>query len=69
MALKNEVNESKEALVEQFKESFSGLRQKINDVELDAQKTFVNKDDFKEFREEYRDDMRDLKALIAARKQ
>ena len=68
-AHKNHTEETKDALVEQFKESFAGLRQKINDVELDAQKTFVSKDDFKDFREEYRDDMRDLKALIVARSQ
>lgn len=49
-----------------FDETLKGLRQKINDVELDAVKNFVAKRDFGEFREEYREDMRDLKASIAS---
>lgn len=53
-------------IAEQFDETLKGLRQKINDVELDAQRRFVDKDDFKEFRDEYRDDMRDVKSMIAA---
>lgn len=52
-----------------FDETLKGLRQKINDVELDAEKRFLLKDDFNDFRDEYRDDMRDLKALIAGKKQ
>jgi hypothetical protein len=54
-SLKEELMDSSSALIEQFRESFAGIRQKINDVELDAQKNFVSKDDFKEFREEYRE--------------
>lgn len=54
-----------ESLVTQFHEAFSGMRQKINDVELNAQKSFVAKGDFDDFRKEYREDMRDLKNLLS----
>jgi hypothetical protein len=47
-----------------FDETLKGLRQKINDVELDTVKTFVAKGDFDDFRQEYREDMRDLKKSI-----
>lgn len=49
-----------------FDETLKALRQKINDVELDAERRFLLKDDFNDFREEYREDMRDLKGLISA---
>lgn len=48
-----------------YDETLKGLRQKINDVELDTERRFVAKDDFNDFREEYREDMRDLKKSIA----
>jgi hypothetical protein len=50
-----------------FDETLKGLRQKINDVELHAERRFLPKDDFNDFREEYREDMRDLKALISSK--
>lgn len=50
-----------------FDETLKGLRQKINDVELDAERRFLLKNDFNDFREEYREDMRDLKALVGRR--
>lgn len=53
--------------VEAFDETLKGLRQKINDVELDAVRNFVAKKDFTEFREEYREDMREVKAMISTR--
>jgi hypothetical protein len=53
-------------LAGQFDETLKGLRQKINDVELDGVKNFVAKPDFDDFRKEYREDMRDLKNSIAA---
>jgi len=52
-----------------FDETLKGLRQKINDVELNAERRFLPKDDFYDFRDEYREDMRDLKQLIQGRKQ
>lgn len=52
-------------LVEQFKESFIGLRRQIDDDRLYTEQNFVRKDDFKDFREEYREDMRELKNRIA----
>lgn len=50
-----------------FDETLKGLRQKINDVELDAERRFLLKNDFNDFREEYREDIRDLKALVGRR--
>lgn len=50
---------------EAFDETLKGLRQKINDVELETVKGFVAKGDFDDFRAEYREDMRDLKNSIA----
>jgi hypothetical protein len=47
-----------------FDETLKGLRQKINDVELDSERRFLPKDDFNDFRDEYREDMRDLKDMI-----
>jgi hypothetical protein len=52
-------------LVEQFKESFDGIRRQIDDHRLHTETRFLPKDDFRDFREEYRDDMRDLKKSIA----
>lgn len=53
---------------EAFDETLKGLRQKINDVELETERNlrnFVLKPDFDDFRKEYREDMRDLKNSIA----
>lgn len=60
-----ESDERNDALVKQFKEAFDGIRRQIDDHKLDSEKRFTLKDDFREFREEYREDMRDLKASIA----
>ena len=54
---------------ESFDETLKGLRQKINDVELNSERSFVAKGDFDDFRKEYREDMRDLKSSIAGLKQ
>ncbi len=53
-----------EALVEQFKESFNGMRRQIDDERLHTEREFMRKEDFKDFREEYRQDMRDIKESI-----
>jgi len=45
-------------LVEQFKESFDGIRRQIDEVRLSTEREFLRKDDFREFREEYREDQR-----------
>lgn len=44
-------------LVQQFKESFEGIRRQIDQNRLDAEIRFLPKDDFKDWREEYRQDM------------
>ena len=48
-----------------FEQTLLALRQKINDVELDTERRFLPRGDFDDFREEYREDMRDLKQSIA----
>lgn len=45
-------------LVEQFKESFDGIRRQIDEGKLDTEKYFLRKEDFGDFRREYREDMR-----------
>ena len=45
-----------ETIVAQFHDTFASLRQKINDVELQTERGFVAKNDFDEFRTEYRED-------------
>lgn len=59
--IEDKVDEARES----FDETLRALRQKINDVELDTEKRFLPKGEFNDFREEYREDMRDLKNLIA----
>lgn len=59
------IDSGNDLLVSQFKESFEGLRRQHDDHKLDVEKRFLLKDDFRDFREEYREDMRDLKASIA----
>lgn len=51
-------------LVEQFKESFAGLRRTIDDDRLRTEREFLRKDDFRDFREEYREDMKEIKDSI-----
>ncbi|SRR6266446_160708 len=51
-------------LANQFDETLKGLRQKINDVELSTIKNFVARNEFDDFRSEYREDMRDIKKGI-----
>ena len=59
------IEEKVELARQSFDETLKGLRQKINDVELNSERSFVAKGDFDDFRKEYREDMRDLKASIA----
>lgn len=63
--LRTDLEVRQDMLVDQFKESFIGLRRQIDDDRLRTEQEFVRKDDFKDFREEYRDDMRELKTRIA----
>lgn len=56
---------SHDELVAHFEESFNGIRRQHDDHKLDVEKRFMLKDDFKDFREEYREDMRDIKTAIA----
>lgn len=53
---------------DRFDETLKGLRQKINDVELGTERNFrnfVDKKDFDNLRDEWREDMRDLKNNIS----
>jgi hypothetical protein len=64
VALERASDERMDLLVHQFKESFDGIRRQIDDHKLSTERDFMRKDDFKEFRDEYREDMRDLKTKI-----
>lgn len=59
------MDDSRETLVDQFKESFDGMRRQIDEHRYYTEKDFLKKEDFKDFREEYREDMRDIKTAIA----
>ena len=50
---------------EQAKEAFAGIRRQIDELRLDTEKRFLPKNDFADWRKEYREDMRDLKESIA----
>jgi hypothetical protein len=50
-----------ETLVDQFRESFSGMRRQIDENRLRTEQEFLRKEDFRDFRDEYREDMRELK--------
>ena len=52
-------------LVDQFKESFDGIRRQIDEHRFYTERDFLKKEDFRDFREEYREDMRDIKTAIA----
>jgi hypothetical protein len=52
-------------MAEKFQESFNGIRRQIDDNRLHTSENYVRKEDFREFRDEYREDMRDLKSNIA----
>lgn len=56
--------ESRDLLVGQFNETLQGLRRQFDDHRLATEQNFVRRDDFKEFREEIRDDMREIKQMI-----
>lgn len=58
-------DDGNDLLVAQFKESFEGIRRQHDDHKLDVERRFMLKDDFKDFRDEYREDMRDIKTAIA----
>ena len=59
-------DDGKDLLTDQFKEAFEGLRRQMDEHRYYTEKDFMKKEDFRDFREEYRDDMRDLKASIAS---
>ena len=59
------IEDGHDNLVNHFEESFNGIRRQHDDHKLDVEKRFMLKDDFKDFREEYREDMRDIKTAIA----
>jgi hypothetical protein len=56
--------DNNETFIKSVGDTFSALRQKINDVELESERRFLPKDDFNNFLKEYREDMRDLKDMI-----
>jgi tRNA splicing ligase len=59
------IEDGHDDLVNHFEESFNGIRRQFDEHKYYTEKDFMKKEDFKDFREEYREDMRDLKASIA----
>ena len=59
------IEDGHDDLVNHFEESFNGMRRQFDEHKYYTEKDFMKKEDFKDFREEYREDMRDLKASIA----
>ena len=51
-------------LVDQFQESFNGLRRQIDSERLYTEREFLRKEDFKDYLREFREDMREIKAKI-----
>lgn len=51
-------------LIEQFKESFEGIRRQFDEHRLGTERDFVRKDEFRVLREEIREDMREIKTMI-----
>lgn len=60
------VESGNDLLVSQFKETFEGIRRQMDEHRFYTEKDFMKKEDFRDFRDEYREDMRDLKASIAS---
>lgn len=50
--------DNRELLVSQFHESFNGIRRQIDENKLHTEENFVRKDDFRDFRDEYRVDQK-----------
>lgn len=64
----HELGEKLDTVADRFEQTLHALRQKINDVELNTEKRFheyVDKGDFNSLRDEWRQDMRELKNYIA----
>jgi hypothetical protein len=59
------IEDGHDDLVNHFEESFNGIRRQFDEHKYYTEKDFMKKEDFRDFREEYREDMRDLKASIA----
>lgn len=60
----NEIEEKVKESTQTFDETLKGLRQKINDVELNSEKRFLQKEEFADFRAEYRQDIRRIFAKL-----
>jgi hypothetical protein len=56
-------------LVSQFRESFEGIRRQLDEHRLSTEQRFLPRDEFREFRREWREGMGELKAMIAAARQ
>lgn len=57
-AFAKDADNRNDALIDQFKETLDGLRRQMDQNTLDTEKFFLRKEDFKEFREEYRQNTR-----------
>jgi hypothetical protein len=57
-AIKESSTEARDLLVDQFKETLDGLRRQFDAHQLVTEKEFLRKGEFKDFRDEYREDQR-----------
>jgi hypothetical protein len=64
-AAEKRIEDQMDAATQHFDETLRGLREKINSVELNTERHFLPKEDFNAFREEYRQDIRDIKAMVS----
>lgn len=55
---KTSSEESRDDLVDQFKETLDGMRRQFDEHQLDTERYFLRKNEFQAFREEYRADQR-----------
>jgi hypothetical protein len=64
-AAEQRVEDKVDSMAGHFNEYFEGIRRQQDEMKLNMEKEFVRKDDFREFRDEWREAMRDLKLSIA----
>jgi esterase/lipase len=64
-AAEHRVEGKMDEMVSHFQEAFAGIRRQIDDHKLHTETNFARKDDIREFREEHREDMREIKQMIA----
>jgi hypothetical protein len=68
-AYESKADDRNDLLVGQFRESFEGIRRQIDENRVSNEQRFLPRDEFREFRKEWRESTSELKAMIAAARQ